>query len=481
MVRLATPVIAAELGWMSMGIVDTLMVSPLGPASLGAVGIGSMLFMAVGIFGMGLLLGLDTMISQAFGSGDERACKDWLVAGLWLAALACGPLAVVLWGMLAALPHMGLHPDVAPLVYSYLRIVSLSLPPLLLYAAVRRYLQGMSRVGPIAFALVSANLVNIAVNWLLIEGRLGFPALGVVGAAYATLVSRLYMFAVLAAVSRWVWVARRGHLRARPSGPVGDAGGHVGGTDGRVGEADGRRHLRPSGFGGHVGEPSLPWTRIRQLTSLGLPAAAHLLFEVGIFTAATALAGRLEPASLAAHHIALNIASVIFMVPLGVASAGAVLVGQGIGRRDGPAAARAGWTALLLVVAIMLTSATAMWSWPSLWVGLFTEDAGVIVIGSRLLLVAAAFQLFDGLQVTATGVLRGIGETRLPMVASLIGYWGVGLPLGYWLCFHAGHGVFGLWMGLAASLMFVGTALVWLWRIRVRQTVAGMALRAVPA
>jgi MATE family multidrug resistance protein len=452
LLRLATPVIAAELGWMSMGIVDTLMVSPLGPAALGAVGIGSMLFMAVGIFGMGLLLGLDTMVSQAFGAGDERACKDWLVAGLWLAVLACVPLAGVLWLLLASLGRLGLHPAVAPLVYDYLWIVCLSLPPLLLYAAVRRYLQGMSRVGPIAFALVSANVINIAVNWVLIEGRLGVPALGVQGAAIATVVSRLYLFVVLAAVSRWLWVSRRAHLRPRAR----DAGGRL-------------------------GEPSLPWTRIRQLTSLGLPAAAHLLFEVGIFTAATALAGRLAPDSLAAHHIALNIASVIFMVPLGVASAGAVLVGQGVGRRDGPAAARAGWTALLVVVAIMLTSALAMWSWPAMWIGLFTDDGAVIAIGSPLLLVAAAFQLFDGLQVTATGVLRGLGETRWPMLSSLLGYWGVGLPLGYWLCFSAGYGVIGLWMGLAASLMVVGTALVWLWDRRVRQTVASLRVQAVPA
>src|SRR5690606_26891704 len=161
---------------------------------------GSMLFMAVGIFGMGLLLGLDTMVSQAFGAGDERECKDWMVAGLWLAVLACVPLAGVLWLLLASLGRLGLHPAVAPLVYDYLWIVCLSLPPLLLYAAVRRYLQGMSRVGPIAFALVSANVINIAVNWVLIEGRLGAPALGVQGAAIATVVSRLYLFVVLAAV-----------------------------------------------------------------------------------------------------------------------------------------------------------------------------------------------------------------------------------------------------------------------------------------
>lgn len=456
MLRLAMPVIAAELGWMSMGIVDTLMVSPLGAASLGAVGIGSMLFLAVGIFGMGLLLGLDTMVSQAFGAGDERACKNWLVAGLWLAMLSCVPLAAVLWLMVVSLPHLGLHPDVAPLVHRYLSVVCLSLPPLLVYAAVRRYLQGMSRVGPIAFALVSANIVNIAVNWVLIEGRLGFPALGVVGAAYATLVSRVYMCAVLAAVSRWLWVSRRGHLRPRPA------------------DGEDATTSRP-------GVAALPWLRVWQLLGLGLPAAAHLLFEVGIFTAATALAGRLEPAALAAHHIALNIASVIFMVPLGLSSAGAVLVGQGIGRREALVAARAGWTALLMVVGLMCASALAFWWHPAMWVRLFTDDEDVIGIGRRLLLVAAAFQLFDGLQVTATGVLRGLGETRLPMYASLVGYWGMGLPLGYWLCFHAGYGVFGLWMGLAASLMFVGTALVWVWGVRIRQTVATMPLRTVEA
>ena len=454
LVRLATPVIAAELGWMSMGIVDTLMVSPLGPAALGAVGIGSMLFIAVGIFGMGLLLGLDTVVSQAYGAGDPRACKEWLVAGLWLAGLACLPLAAVLGVMVVSLGHLGLHPDVAPLVGDYLVIVSFSLPPLLFYAAVRRYLQGMSWVGPVAFALVSANVINIAVNWVLIEGRLGFPALGVVGAAWATVISRSYLFVVLALVSRWVWVLQRGRLapsrRAAPDSP--------------------------SARWTHV-----PWRRVHRLTALGVPAAAHLLFEVGIFTAATALAGRLEPASLAAHHIALNIASVVFMVPLGISSAGAVLVGHGLGQRDGAAAARAGWTALLVVVAVMAASAFTIWMRPALWVGLFTDDTTVIAIGGRLLLVAAAFQLFDGLQVTATGVLRGLGETRLPMVASLIGYWGVGLPLGYWLCFHAGYGVFGLWMGLAASLFVVGNALVWLWRVRVRQTVSALHLRAVPA
>lgn len=441
MVRLAVPVIAAELGWMSMGVVDTLMVSPLGAAPLGAVGIGSMLFIAVAVFGMGLLLGLDTTISQAFGARDDAACAQWLVAGLWLAGAACVPLAALLWALYASLEHLGLHPTVEPLVRQYLLIVSLSLPPLLLYAAVRRYLQARSRVVPIAIALVSANVVNIAANWALVYGHLGLPALGVRGAAWATLISRSYLFLVLAGA---IWAGWR-HGAARPLS------------------------WRPA------------MTRLRPLIALGLPAAAHLAFEVSIFTAATALAGRLLPDALAAHHIALNIASVVFMIPLGVSSAGAVLVGQGVGQRDGVRAARAGWTAIALVTVIMLCSAAAFWWRPHLWVGLFTTDQAVIDIGARLLLVAAAFQVFDGLQVTATGVLRGIGETRLPMLASLVGYWGVGLPLGYWSCFTAGYGVIGLWLGLCAGLMLVGTALLCLWQVRARQLRATLTFGTVAA
>lgn len=446
-VRLAAPVITAELGWMSMGVVDTLMVSPLGPAAIGAVGIGSIVFMAVGVFGMGLLLGLDTLVSQAYGAGDDRAGRDWFVAGVWLALIACAPLTLVLLVIDWQLPTLALHPEVAPLVRDYLHIVSLSLLPLLLYAATRRYLQSLTRVKPIALALVSANLVNVAVNWLLIEGRLGFPALGVQGAAFATLISRVYLAIALAVTIHMLW--RTHELPAT--------------------RAARRISWTPSGW------------RLARLTRLGLPAAAHLLFEVGVFAAVTALAGRLLPDALAAHQIALNIASVTFMVPLGVSSAGAVLVGHGIGQRDPRAAADAGWAALALVVGLMTCAALAFWWRPGLWIGLFTTDVEVIRIGSGLLLVAAAFQLFDGLQVTATGILRGLGETRRPMLASLIGYWLIGLPLGYALCFHFGHGVVGLWLGLCVGLILVSVALLRLWHRRIRTAVATFTLETVPA
>lgn len=438
MIRLALPVIAAELGWMAMGVVDTLMVGPLGPAALGGTGIGSTLFVAVGVFGMGLLLGLDTTVSQAFGAGDRGECDGWLVAGLWLALLAVIPLALVLWGVLAALPAFGFHADVLPHVQAYFPTVALSLPPLLFYAALRRYLQALSRVRIIAFTLVSANLVNVLVNWVLIYGIGPFPALGVVGAAWATVLSRLYMVAVLA------WAAWRLHRAAPLRVPV-----------------------------------ALPMARVRRLVALGVPAAAHLTFEVGVFSAVTAIAGRLDPHALAAHHIALNIAAVVFMVPLGISAAAAVLVGQHVGALDTRGARRSGWAAIVMALVVMSASATAFLVAPTAFIRLFTTDVAVIAIGAKLLGVAAAFQLFDGLQVTTTGALRGLGETRVPMLISLVGYWITGLPLGWWLCFHAGYGVSGLWMGLAASLFVVGSALVLLWRVRIGQAGRHVAVVAV--
>lgn len=183
MIRLAVPVVLAELGWMSMGIVDTIMVAPLGPAAIGAAGIGTSIHMAFSVFGMGLLLGLDTLVSQAYGAGDHRDCHRWLVHGLWLGAFVTVPVLAVCLLLSGAIPAMGFHAQVQPLLQDYFGVVLWSTLPLLLYAAVRRYLQGMHVVAPIAFALVTANLVNAVANWALIFGQVGLPALGVKGAA----------------------------------------------------------------------------------------------------------------------------------------------------------------------------------------------------------------------------------------------------------------------------------------------------------
>jgi MATE family multidrug resistance protein len=429
--RLAGPVILAELGWMAMGVVDTLIVGPLGAEAIGAVGLGSNLFFAVAIFGVGMLLGLDTLVAQSFGAGRQNDARRWLIQGLYLALVLTAPLMALVWWLAGRLDLVRLNPAVLPLVAPYLRATSWSLGPLLIFAAFRRYLQATGRVGLIVFALVSANLVNVAANWVLVFGRWGVPALGVAGSGWATTTSRVYMMLVLA-VAAW-WLDRR-------SGVIDD-------------------ERRPTG-------PDLAW--IRRLVALGLPAAGHVTFEVGVFALATTLVGQIDPASLAAHNIVLNVACVTFMVPLGLSSAGAVRVGQAIGRGAPADASRAGWAAIALGVGFMATSGLTFWLIPRAIVTLFSTETAVVATGLALLQVAAGFQLFDGLQGVTTGALRGAGDTRTSMVAMLSAHWFLGLPVGYVLAFPAGQGVVGLWIGLSVGLIAAGLILIRAWALKAR-------------
>jgi MATE family multidrug resistance protein len=416
-----------------MGLVDTLMVGGLGPEAIGAVGIGTSLFMGVCIFAMGLLLGLDTLVAQSFGAGRVDECHRWLVHGIVLGVALTAPVMLVLRLLSSALGAWGLNPLVLALLRPYLDALTWSVLPLLLYASFRRYLQGMGAVRPVMVALITANLVNLFANWVLIYGRLGAPRMGVGGSAWATVVARIGMAGVLLFV-----ILQR------------------------------ERGRRPGLF---VTPVRIEIARMRRLLSLGLPAASQVTLEVGVFAAATALAGRLVPASLAAHQIGINLVSFTFMVPLGVASAGAVRVGQAVGRKDRRGAARSGWTALLFGTLFMLCAAVIFLLAPRQLIGAFTPDARVIETGVTLLFVGALFQLFDGVQGVATGVLRGLGDTRTPMLWNLAAHWFIGLPVGYALCFVAGYGVIGLWWGLSLGLAICGIALLVVWTRRAGQLI----------
>ncbi len=423
--RLAGPVVLAEIGWMSMGIVDTVMVGPLGPAAIGAVGMSSSLFIAVAIFGMGIMLGLDTLVAQSYGANRLDDCARWLQHGTCLGLGVGPPIMLLCYAGLSTIDSWGLHAAVRDLAAPYLRVIVLSTLPLLLYATFRRYLQGIHLVRPVMYALVTANLVNALANWTLIYGRLGAPALGIEGSAWATVLARVYM-----ALFLFVTILRE-HRRRREVQP------HV-----------------PFRF-----DPG----RVRRLVTLGVPAAAQVTLEVGVFAAASALAGQLDPVSLGSHQIALNIAALAFMVPLGVSSAAAVRVGHAVGARDVHRAVRGGWTALAAGVVIMAGIGTLLLVFPVPMLRVFTNDPQVIDTGVRLLTIAGAFQVFDGTQAVATGVLRGIGDTRTPMIMNVIGHWVLGLPAGYVLCFGRGWGVTGLWIGLSIGLVFVALLLTFVW------------------
>jgi len=432
MLALAWPLVVAELGWMAMGIIDTIMVGrlPGSATAIGAVSLGSILFSTCTVFGGCLLLGLDTLISQAYGAGRIADCHRSLWNGLYLSAMLTPALMMVNAAVAAGLPRFGVNPAILPQATAYIRILNWGTPPLMLYFAIRRYMQGIALVQPVMFALVSANAVNLFGNWVLIYGHLGFRAMGTDGSAWATFAARIYMVGVLIACVLY-------YDRARQPGLF-----HV--------------SLAPD------------WPVIARLLRLGIPVATQVLLEIGVFAMATALIARLDPVSLAGHQIALNMASLTFMVPLGISSAAAVRVGHLIGQRLPSAAGRAGWSAVALGAAFMSLAACAFLAIPVPIARLYTSDPAVIRMSVTLLAIAAAFQLFDGCQVVVSGALRGTGNTRTPMLCNLLFYWFFGLPLGIWLCFKEGWGAPGLWTGLCGGLILIGSVLVVVWR----QTVA---------
>jgi MATE family multidrug resistance protein len=442
--RLAIPLVLAELGWMSMAIVDTMMVGhlPNSATAMGAVSLGSNIFIVLALFGGGLLLGLDTLVSQAFGAGKREDCHRSLVNAIYLSVALTPLLAAPVWLLPSLLGGMHVDPGVLALALPYSKALVAGLFPLLLYFAVRRCLQAMNMVKPVAFALITANIVNALGNWILVYGKLGVHAMGTVGSGWSTAIARLYMAVVL--VGYLLWYDRK-HRTELLKTPV---------------------------------DIDLP--RIRRLITLGFPAAMQFTLESGVFALVTALIARLGAVPLASHQIALNTVAFTYMVPLGVASAAAVRVGQALGRKDPRGAGDAGGTAILLGAAFMTCASAGLLLFPHWIARMYTPDETVIRSTTLLLAAGAAFQLFDGIQTVATGALRGAGDTRTPMLCHFTAYWIIGLPLGAWLCFRRGWGAFGLWAGLSLALILIGIVLLFVWRRMVRLLLSPTDAEPVP-
>jgi MATE family multidrug resistance protein len=442
--RLALPLVLAEIGWMSMVIVDTMMVGrlPHSADSIAAVSIASSLFVVFAFFAEGLLIGLDTLVSQAFGAGRREDCHRSLINGIYLSFAVAPILALPVWLISSRFEKLGVPHDIAVLAMPYMRTLAIGLLPLILYFTLRRTLQGMNIVRPIAFALISANLINLAGNYTFIFGKLGFPALGVTGSGVATAISRTYLAATLGGYLLWYDRRHRTELMKTPV------------------------------------QPDLQ--RIRRLIALGLPAALQLTAEVTVFAMVASLIARLGAIQLASHQIALNTVAFTYMVPLGISSATAVRVGQAIGRRNPPAARDAGNTAILLGAAFMSLMSVVLIVFPRAIARFYTDDEVVIHSAVALLAAGAAFQLFDGLQTVATGAMRGLGDTRTPMLCHFSAYWLLGVPLGAYLCFRRHWGALGLWVGLSFSLIIIGSLLLFFWQRRTRQLLASPDFQPAP-
>ncbi len=442
MVRLAVPVALAELGWMLQGVVDVIMVGRLGPVAIGAVALGNALYYAPSLFGLGLLLGLDTVIARSYGERDFDACHRWLAQGVYIAVAMSPVFMLLLFGISGFAAHLGVRPELVVPSAGYLRVLLWGTLPLLLYAALRRYLQAVGQVRVITLTFVFANLANWGGNYVLINGKLGFPAMGVRGSALSTVLSRTLMAAMLLGFA-WAHERRRGHpLFTHWAAP----------------------HLR----------------QLRELVRLGLPAASQLLLEVGAFAVATVLAGRISADALAAHQIALNYAAMAYMVPLGVSAAAAVSVGHALGAADPAKARRAALLALGLGVGFMFCAAAVFLAAPHALTRLYTDDARIVALVRPLLVLAALFAIFDAVQIILTGALRGMGLTRVPMLANLVGYWVFGLPIGVLLAFHGAvrhrtavspYGVLGIWAGLTLALVLIACMLFVYWNSRTRRLI----------
>ncbi len=428
LLALAAPLFATQLGTMLLGVVDTAVVGRLGEAPLAAVGLGHVVFYAVGVVGFGWMLALDPLIAQAIGANEPRRARELFWQGAYVALIGALPLSLVLAFTAQALSVFGgLEENVASEVRAYLYARIPGMLPFLWLAAARSFLQSHAITRPLVVGVIVANLVNLPLTYLLVFGdtglrELGLPAFGVpamraAGAGWATTAATLVQLGIGLVAVRALW---------------GDHGSSL---------------WRPNG--------ALMLKTLR----LGTPIGLTLLAEVGSFAIVSVLMGRLGTRALAAHNVAITLISTSFQAALALGAAASVRVGQAIGQNDAAATRRAGFTALVSIGAVMSVASIAFLVIPRWLAAIITDERAVIEAAVPLFLVAAAFQLSDGVQAVAAGTLRGAGDTRVPLLANLVGHYVIGVPLGATLAFGVGMGATGLWWGLSAGLTAVAVTL----------------------
>ncbi len=424
--QLAGPIVAAQLAFISMGFVDTVMVGRLGPEALAGVALGHTVFFFFATVGMGTIRAVGPMVSQAAGAREPTVAARSVRQGLWL----CLSLGVLIFGALSLLEPVlrwsGQSEVAIEGAMAYLQAARWGILPFLGFAALRSFVEGLSRPLPVTIITLIGVALNVGANELLMFGRWGLPALGLAGTGWATTFVFASLFGCLAIFVDQVASFSEYEVF--------------------------RRIRRPDG--GYL----------RELLRIGGPMGVSRGIESSLFLVTTVMMGTLGTTALAAHQVALQCAAFTFMVPLGIGMAGTVRVGQATGREDEHGARRAGGVAIGLATVFMIVTATLFITLPRSLVGLYldlsvAENADVIALAVRLLGVAAVFQVFDGIQVAAHGALQGLKDTRVPMGVALITYWGVGLTTGYYWGVQAGSPE-GLWWGLVVGLAAAAVLLV---------------------
>jgi MATE family multidrug resistance protein len=434
---LGWPLVLATMAQNALITSDVILMGWMGSDALAAGALGTNLYFAFLIFGIGLVNATSPMIAEELGRKRHsvREVRRTVRQGLWASVTVAIPIWIVAWNGERILLAIGQEPVLAHNAGQYMRALQWSLLPFLLFLVLRSFLSALERPG---WALVIGLLtipVNFGAAYALMFGSLGLPELGLIGAGLGTVISSTFMFLGLALVIVLDPKLRRYHIF------------------GRFWRAD--------------------WPRYRTLWRIGIPIGLTLAFEVTIFNAAALLMGRIGEHELAAHAIALQIASFCFTVPLGVGQAVTVRVGRAYGAQDAQGVTRAGWTSFVLGVGFMTVTASLMLFAPHLLLGAFLDvhdpkNALVVDLARSFLVLAAIFQLADGAQAVGAGMLRGLQDTRVPMLFAAFGYWGVGLPLGTILAFSTSLRGVGIWIGLASGLGVVASLMLWRWLRRDR-------------
>ena len=412
--QLAYPVIIGQLGIIMMGVVDSLMVGKLGAAPLAASSLGGSSAFIVLIIGIGVTYAVTPLVAIAVGAGKFEDCGIYFRQSLLVNSILSIIIVVIIYFAADLIQYFDQPQEVQNQAADYMRIIGFSSIPLLLYQSYKQFIEGLSVMRPAMIITLIANLVNVFANWLLIYGNLGFPALGLNGAGWATFASRSFMALAL------------------------------------MGFVMNNKFFKKYDVSFHF--KSINWPVIKKILSLGLPSGIQYFFEVGAFAFAVVMVGWLGTAQLAAHQIAINLASISFMAVLGISVAGSIRVGNAVGMKDIAETRRAGFTASLLGASIMFGAGVIFILLRNFLPTLYVNDEVVISYASSLLVIAALFQISDGTQAVGIGILRGLTDVKIPTVITFIAYWIVGLPVGYLLGFTFKLGVQGVWIGLLLGL-----------------------------
>jgi len=411
---LAGPLVIGQLTSFGMNFVDTVMAGRIGTIDLGAIAIGSSVWSAGFLFVLGVLMAVSATVSQLDGAGRDRQVGEFVRQALWLSVGLGALLFFAMRSTGGLMRWIDVDAAVAAVALDYLDALSWGAPALSLMMALRFFCEGTGYTRPTMYIGVLGIACNIPLNYVLMFGNFGFPALGAVGAGWATaLVFWLQLIALA------LWIAWRPRFDSY---------------------ALFARFSRPS------------WLEIGALLKLGLPIGIMVFLEGGMFVGSALLIGSLGALEVAAHQVAMNYAGLMFMVPVGLAGAITVRVGNAKGRNDPEGARRAGLVGIGIAATFALASAAFMLAVPEWIVALYTSEPDVAGLAVSLLLFAAIFQFADGVQAAAAGALRGLKDTRMPMIYSIIAYWLVGISLGYLLTFRLGYGINGMWIGIITGL-----------------------------